>query len=433
VQLAADTLEQYRHAHEMRALLPLFRELLGESATEDGHIWAISDADGVLLWVEGDPGTLRMAERMNFVPGAVWSESQAGTNAPGTALELGQAVQIIGPEHYKEAARRWACSAAPVRDPDTGEVLGAIDLTGDRRIGSQQALTAIRATAKAAENELARRLALSDGLARERYVQVLEEAREPLALVTPKGRVLHVAPGMKARSLRHLIPGPALLSDGTRVFVEQVGGTGHLLVSPDESNRPADEFDSRAQLRALGTDHAELCIDGRVERLSPRHSEIVVALVLSGVGVSGERLGLDLYGDDIHPVTLRAEISRLRALLGNDVLASRPYKLRRRVRADFRVVCDLLADGRLADALAAYRGPLLPSSEAPTIVDYRTVIEQQLRAAVLTSRDPAIVRSWVEQPWGADDLHAWEILARLLPAQSPQSAAAIARAQVVAS
>ena len=432
VRLAPDALEEHRRGHRLRTLLPLFRELLGESASDDGHIWAVSDADGVLLWVEGDSGTLRRAERMNFVPGAAWSESQAGTNAPGTALELGQAVQIIGPEHYKEVAQPWACSAAPLRDPDTGQLLGTVDITGAAQIGSPQALTAIRATAKAAETELARASARSDDVAREQYLQVLERAREPLALVTPAGRVLHAAPGFTARHLGHLTPGPARLSDGTRVYVEPVGTFGHLLVSPHEASWQPPGSATPVQLRALGIDNAELRIDGRVERLSPRHSEIMVALVLSGAGVCGERLGLDLYGDEAHPVTLRAEISRLRALLGSDVLGSRPYTLRRRVRADFRVVCDLLAEGRPADALTAYRGPLLPSSEAPAIVDVRTVVEQQLRAAVLASRDPSVLRRWVDEPWGANDLHAWETLVRLLPAPSPQRAAAIAQARAVA-
>ena len=84
---------------------------------------------------------------------------------------------------------------------------------------------------------------------------------------------------------------------------------------------------------------------------------------------AAERLGLDLYGDEYHPVTLRVELSRLRALLGEDVLGSRPYALCRPVAADFRTVSEQLAQGRLADALRSYAGPLLPASEAPAIVE----------------------------------------------------------------
>ena len=429
VRLMTDELDAYREAHPTAALLPLLRELLGESATEDGHIWAISDADGVLLWVEGDRTALCRAERMNFVPGAAWGEGQAGTNAPGTALTLGQAVQISGPEHFKAAAQPWSCSAVPVHDPYDGTVLGVVDISGDDRVATRQALTLVNAAARAAEVELARQLAVAHGNARERYLQRLESSGQPLALVAPRGRVLHTAPGISARRLADLTPGTARLPNGMPVVVERLDANGYLLVSCADDvapeSRPAG---APVRLRALGTDTAELYVDGRTERLSKRHSEIIVALALADTGVSGQRLGVDLYGDQTHPVTLRAELSRLRTILGPDLLDSRPYRMRRPLRGDFRVVGELLGAGQVARALAAYRGRLLPSSEAPAIVEARTVLEQQLRAAVLASGDPTLLRRWVDAPWGADDAYAWDVLVQHLPAGSPQRAAAAARA-----
>ena len=428
VRLEAGALDGYRNAHPLTALLPVFRELLGTSADEDGLIWAVSDADGTLLWVEGAAPVRRRAERMNFLPGANWNEAQAGTNAPGTALELGRPVQIVGAEHFKAAAADWSCAAAPLRDPESGALLGTIDLTGDRRMASPAALLAVQATARAAEGELARATAVADGLARERYLDRLEHAGEPLVLVSPRGRVLHAAPGIRARRLPGLAPGAARLLHGKRVVVEPVDRTGYLLVCLDGAE-PAEGAAPPLRLRALGRDGAELRIDERVERLSRRHSEIVVALVLAGVGVSGERLGLDLYGDEIHPVTLRVELSRLRALLGDHVLGSRPYELRRPVAADFRIVDGHLAAGRLAEAVRAYAGPLLPASEAPAIAEARTVLEQELRSALLAGHDPTLLREWVDAPWGADDGYAWEVLARWLPPGSPQRAVAETRAR----
>ena len=80
-------------------------------------------------------------------------------------------------------------------------------------------------------------------------------------------------------------------------------------------------------------------------------------------------------------------MSRLRTLLGDGLLGSQPYALRRPVTSDFATVLDLLAEGRVGEAVAAYPGPLLPDSEAPAIVDYRSMLEQQLRAEVLASGD----------------------------------------------
>ena len=116
---------------------------------------AVTAADGTLLWVEGDPSACRKAEAMNFVPGADWSERSAGTNAPGTALALDRELQIRGSEHFSRIVQPWSCTAAPVHDPDTGALLGAIDLTGGAQVASAQTLALVRATAVAVENHLA--------------------------------------------------------------------------------------------------------------------------------------------------------------------------------------------------------------------------------------------------------------------------------------
>ena len=47
---------------------------------------AVADADGRLLWLYGDRRVRSRAERMAFVPGALWSDDAVGANAPGLAL-----------------------------------------------------------------------------------------------------------------------------------------------------------------------------------------------------------------------------------------------------------------------------------------------------------------------------------------------------------
>ena len=344
----------YRRAHPLAVALPLFRELLGAGAADDGHVFAVGDADGTLLWIEGDSATLRRAERMQFTEGAVWTEAQAGTNAPGTALELERAVQIVTGEHYSSAVHSWSCAAAPVRDPGTGRVLGVVDLSGGGTIATPPALAAVRAAALAAEAELAR--------------------TPPATLLDPDGGV---------------------------------------------------------RLSALGRDSAVLERGGQVHHLSPRHSEIVVALALRGRGVQGDRLAVDLSERELSASTLRAEMTRLRAVLGPDLLGSRPYALLRPVRSDFGEVASLLAEGRMAQALARYAGPLLPRSDAPAVVDQRRALEQQLRGAVLAGADAGLLRRWVDAEWGTNDADAWLALARRLPGGSAQRAAAAARARAL--
>ncbi|MCP3783093.1 transcriptional regulator [Micromonospora sp. A3M-1-15] len=352
VDLTDGALASYRAAHPLARVLPLFRDLLGGIAQDGAHLMAVCDADGRLLWVEGHPGVLRHAERMNFVPGARWDEAHAGTNAPGTALAVDHSVQIFATEHFVRPVQRWTCAAAPIHDPATGRLLGAIDITGGDHLATPQSLALVRATARAAEAFLA-----------------------GAAPADPD--VLHVA--------------------------------------------------------ALGRDEAELRVAGRRIRLGRRHSELLVLLLDHPEGRTGEQLGLDLYGDDrLHPVTLRAELSRLRRALGEELLDSRPYRLRPAVRADFRTVTELLEHGDPAGALRAYPGPLLPGSDAPGVARLRRLVDGQLRAAVLAAADPALLTAWTATPAGADDLTAWQALARALPPGAPRRPLALARARQLA-
>jgi hypothetical protein len=135
-------------------VLPVIRRLLVDDAVEAGLLVAVSDADGRLLWVEGQSRIRRDAERIHFVEGACWSEARAGTNAPGTALALDQPVQIFAAEHLARPVTPWSCTAAPIHDPDSGAVLGVLDLTGGDEVAAPRTLSLVRATVAAVESEI---------------------------------------------------------------------------------------------------------------------------------------------------------------------------------------------------------------------------------------------------------------------------------------
>ncbi len=102
-------------------------------ALSTGHILSLFDASGRMLSCQGDPNAREGLARINFRAGALWTESAAGTNGPGTALATGRAVHIVGAEHYCEAWHDWHCAAVPLRDEITGEILGVLDISGFRR------------------------------------------------------------------------------------------------------------------------------------------------------------------------------------------------------------------------------------------------------------------------------------------------------------
>ncbi|QLE75900.1 GAF domain-containing protein [Streptomyces rectiverticillatus] len=351
VELTGAALEEYRGAHPLASVMPLFRELLGTIADDGAHLLAVCDASGRMLWVEGHRGVRSRAEAMNFVAGARWDERHAGTNAPGTALALDHAVQIFATEHYNRAVQPWTCAAAPVHDPRTGRLLGAVDLTGGDHLAAPHSLALVRATALAAEARLAQ-----------------EEDRG-----TGKGE-----------------------------------GKGNAYAH---------------RLTALGQDEAVLTTaDGGRIRLGRRHSEIVVLLAGHPEGLTGDQLAAALYGDrPVPPVTLRAELSRLRRLVG-PLLASRPYRLHEPVETDFARVERELEAGDVRGALRAYGGPLLPSSEAPGVCRVRRLVEARLRRAVLSGGDAWALQLWADSRWGEEDLEVWERLLAALPVSAPQRA-----------
>lgn len=192
-----------------------------------------------------------------------------------------------------------------------------------------------------------------------------------------------------------------------------------LLGPPPAASRTASPA---VELRALGLDEALLTTGGRTLRLSRRHSELVVLLACHPEGMTGDELLVALYEDEhTTPVTLRAELSRLRRALGDGLLRSRPYRLTAPVTADFDTVLRHLAGGAPAAAVTAYRGPLLPSSRAPAVLRLRDRVDGQLRAALLARRDPELLSAWTGSPWGAEDLEAWAALAAVLPQGSPRA------------
>ncbi|PXX60948.1 hypothetical protein DFR70_109139 [Nocardia tenerifensis] len=141
--------------------------------------------------------------------------------------------------------------------------------------------------------------------------------------------------------------------------------------------------------------------------LSRRHSEILLLLMEHPEGLSTEHIAVLLDERDLDAVTVRAEISRLRRILGGDTLGSRPYRLLAELDSDVGELRRSLRRGDIAGAVAGYRGQLLPAARAPGVVRARESLRARMRAAVLTSRDPAILGWWIASVDGREDRGAW--------------------------
>lgn len=170
------------------------------------------------------------------------------------------------------------------------------------------------------------------------------------------------------------------------------------------------------ELHFLG--QAEVWWNGQKLNLRQRFNELLAVLALHPDGLSSEQVSQCIYGDDQNSGCSRIELARLRQLIP---IESRPYRLVA-VQADFLQLHEHLYGGRIGEALKLYRGPLLPLSGAPAILEARQDLEETIRRTVLMSRDPDHL--WTLASTVHDDLELWEIALDYLPLHDSRRALA---------
>ncbi|MCX4096905.1 transcriptional regulator [Nocardia sp. alder85J] len=204
--------------------------------------------------------------------------------------------------------------------------------------------------------------------------------------------------------------------------------TVRTLVSAIETQLRADTAaapgtDTGIRLSCLGA--AGLTRDGRPVRVRPRQLEILALLALEPGGFTRERLHHAIYGDrPAGSSTLKADVSHLRRATGGEI-ATRVYQLTTPLSCDAADLVGALSAGDTDTAVRLYRGPLLPGSDTPGIVEWRDHLAVGVRAAVLADPDPAHALHYGDRV--PDDIAVHEHALRLLPADDARRAVAVAR------
>jgi hypothetical protein len=418
----ADEASALWDAHPLAAAAPLITACLGPIAEASGHLIVVSDAEGLLLWIDG-PARVRVAaaDAMNFTAGAGWGERHAGTNAVGTALAIDHAVQVFAAEHFNEVVQDWTCAAAPVHDPDTDALLGVIDLTGQITTVHPHSLACAMATAQAVEAHLRLLMQERDARLRSRHEEHVATGAHR-ALVTPSGRLIAGDIDSAWTGADRLVVPPGggeiTLPSGVAAFAEPVGHEEAFVVHAVDGDRGRARRPI-VKLRLLGRDQADVTLDGHPLQLSRRHTEILALLSARPGGMTAEELAADLYGDAGQPGTIRVQVHRLRKLLGQWI-DTEPYRLGLDVESDVGRVRGCLDRGAVRDAAEHYTGPLLPHSEAPGVVRERDALDAWVRQAVLTAEDERALWAWVQSPSGQDDGLAWRRLLAELDYADPR-------------
>ncbi len=161
---------------------------------------------------------------------------------------------------------------------------------------------------------------------------------------------------------------------------------------------------------------------GPFPSLGPRGTEALALLLAREEGLPGEALAEALYGEP-NLGALKALLHRLREK-GFRILCA-PYRLENPPPSDLLAFIRALSRGGIEEALALYRGPLLPWSQAPGVEELRLELEEALRQAVLASGRLDLLLTLAERL--GEDLELWETLLERLPPQDPHRPIAQAR------
>ena len=97
--------------------------------SEGELVAAISDPSGRLLWTYASRHMQDRAADVNFVAGGRWGETSAGTNAVGLCLVTQKPVTVFSAEHFHSNLHEWVCYASPIIHPQTGKLIGTLDLS----------------------------------------------------------------------------------------------------------------------------------------------------------------------------------------------------------------------------------------------------------------------------------------------------------------
>lgn len=345
--------ERRRRRSLLREVVPELRSALAAFAEDARFVMVVCDADGVLLWREGSSAVRRQADVLGFAEGADWSETSVGTNAIGTALVEQAPVQLFSAEHYAPTHHGWTCTASPVHDPRTGELLGVVDVSGPALTVHPTTIALVCTAVRLAEATLWRHHEQRLDRLRTAADPVLAGVSGPALVVDDHGWVARVS----GLAVRDRVAAPAadrpLAVPGLGLCVPEPLAGGWLL-------RPAGAHPSatlRLELDLRGEPEIAVTGPGAAWRraVSPRHAEVLLLLARAGSdGLDAAALSRALHGDASHVVAVRAEVSRLRRTVGG-LLAAQPY----RVATGVEVV--VTTGGALADA------PLVRGSAAPGV------------------------------------------------------------------
>jgi len=218
-------------------------ERLYEQVREAGYVLLFTDTHGITVDYLGNDAYKNELRRAGLYLGACWSESEEGTNGPGTCIEDGQPITIHKAEHFRAPNTTLTCSAAPIFSPQ-GKLIAIADASAlyspDEKKSQALVLKMVIDTAKLIEKayfiDVARNYLL---LRLARAPEYLEFEPDCMLAVDGNGKVIYSTHGALER-----LRAPTGETDLAKVF-----GTPPEKLLASASGRGSERF---AQVRTAG-------------------------------------------------------------------------------------------------------------------------------------------------------------------------------------
>ncbi|MBM7365662.1 GAF domain-containing protein [Gordonia hydrophobica] len=309
---------------------------LSAVVTDSDNLVIVADASGHVLWRAGESRALRRADRLRFTEGASWTEKHVGTNAIGTALAAHRPVQVFSAEHFVRSHHAWTCTAAPIRDPRTGELLGVIDVSGPAPSIHPATLALVHSVALLTEAQLREQHRAQLDLLRSVGAPIVSRVGQPAVVIDQHGWVAAVnqVPAVARIAMsRPLVAGRSVIGSLGLCDVDPLPG-GWLVRAAQNADPHGTVISVTAETDGSVSVHVESGAAGWTFRPSPRHLQIIELLADHPEGLTASALATELFGSPDRTVSARAEMSRLRKHL-RELLASSPYRFTESVQVRF--------------------------------------------------------------------------------------------------
>jgi len=163
-----------------------------------GFVVVLTDENGCIMEMFSDEDTLKNPLTRNFFLGASWEETEAGTNAIGTTVVIGEPIQVSGAEHFCQKHHCLTCSAAPIIDTN-GRVIGALNMSGMSSMSHLHTLGMVVAAAEAITAQMSiRRKNYELALVNNRLTKFFNTVSDGVIIVDKNEIIVELNPAAKA-------------------------------------------------------------------------------------------------------------------------------------------------------------------------------------------------------------------------------------------